>query len=168
TTTNLFYEKIEIGNLYITYTSIIGAVLLIVLLILKNNNKASLVLNITRIDKERLITILVFNFYYISMIIAFLASNQISFFVSLFLISCELLVIILSLLISFKNISYSIDKLLLKIRDILFFVLVLDLILNNVPFGAYSIPLDQLLIASYSGLIGFIVYKLFIALKPEL
>ena len=61
TTVNVFYENIQVGNIYITYTSIVAALALIALLVLRNNSKLTLSLNIARIDLARLITILTFS-----------------------------------------------------------------------------------------------------------
>ena len=168
TTVNIFYANIQVGNIYVTYTSIIAGLALIVLLILRNNSKLSLSLNIARIDMIRLITILTFNFYYISLTLAFAVVNHISFMIALFIVSCEMIIMILSFVISIKNISYSNSKLLLRFKDVFFFLMVIDLIFNNVPFSAYSIPMDQVLISIYVTFISYFVYVLFNVLKPEL
>lgn len=168
TTVNVFYENIQVGNIYVTYTSIIAALALIVLLILRNNSKLTLALNIARIDTARLITILTFNFYYISLTLAFAVVNHISFMIALIIISCEVVIMILSFLISINNISYTNSKLLLRFKDVFFFLMVIDLIFNNVPFSAYSIPMDQLLISVYVTFISYFIYVLFKVLKPEL
>lgn len=166
--TNLFTGVLNIGNYYLTYASILAAILYLILISFKNNEKLVLVLDVQRMDVQRLVTLLVYKFMYLSLIFTFIHTNQISFFIGLLIVFVEFFISTLNMIISVKNIQFTGSRFVLSMRDLVFNAMIIVLILNNLPFKLYSIPMDLILIALYTTILLYISYSLIQIIKDEL
>lgn len=166
--TSLFPGIISVGSYYISHSSILAAILFLVLMILKSNEKIALVQDVQRIDTQRLITLLVYKFTYLALIFTFIHTNQISFFIGLLIIFIEFVMSSLNMIIAVKKIQYTGSKFILSIRDYIFNILILVLILNNMPFELYSIPIDLIAISLYVTILLYITYSLIEIVRSEL
>lgn len=164
----IILDTLKIGGTYVEVTSIVAVILFIIILCLKGNERLSLLLDVKRIDMSRLFSLLVYNFFKISLILSFIFMNQISLTMGIILIYFEFILILIHMIISAKNISFVDGKNILKIREYLFNILIIDLILSNMPAELYSIPLDSIIIATFAGITIYSIYLLTEMLRPEL
>lgn len=164
----IILDTLKIGGTYVEVTSIVAVILFIIILCLKGNERLSLLLDVKRIDMSRLFSLLVYNFLKISLILSFIFMNQISLTMGIILIYFEFILILIHMIISAKNISFVDGKNILKIREYLFNILIIDLILSNMPAELYSIPLDSIIIATFAGITIYSIYLLTEMLRPEL
>lgn len=164
----IILDTLKIGGTYVEVTSIVAVILFIIILCLKGNERLSLLLDVKRIDMSRLFSLLVYNFLKISLILSFIFMNQISLTMGIILIYFEFILILIHMIISAKNISFVDGKNILKIREYLFNILIIDLILSNMPAELYSIPLDSIIIATFAGITIYSIYLLTEMLRHEL
>lgn len=164
---NVFSNTIAVGNAYITYNTILAIMLFIVLVVVKSNLKVALITNISRLSFERTMTLFVFVFFYISFLTVFIFTQQLTFIIGVALITFEIIFILTMLLVSANSLPISLSNQYMKLKEILFVVLVMDLILKNQPFELFSVPMDIILIAAYTTLSVYIVYKIIKLLKEH-
>lgn len=168
TSQSLLVEKINIGNTYLTIADLVSVVLFVIILILKNNERIFLMFDVLRMDMPRLISLCTHNFIAFSFIITFIYLSEINLFIGIILIFLEFFLLIVNILIMVKNISFTRNRDILKIKEYIFSVLILDLILNNIPFEIFAIPVDSVLIATYSVIMLYISFLAVEILRPEL
>lgn len=164
---NVFSNTIAISTDYITYNTLVATILFIILVIMKFNVKVVLITNLSRLSFERTMTLFAFVFFYISFISVFMFTGQLDFLIGLILIMCEIVLMISMLIISANISAVSLNNKFLKLKDIIFILLVLDLILKNQPFEFFAVPIDTMLIASYTTLCMYILYKIISLLKES-
>lgn len=164
---NVFSNTIAVGSAYITYNTILAIIFFIVLVVVKSNLRVALITNISRLSFERTITLFVFVFFYISFISVFIFTQQLTFIIGVALITFEIIFILSMLLISANSLPVSLNNKYVKLKEILFVVLVMDLILKNQPFELFSVPMDTILISAYTTLSAYIIYKLILILKEH-
>lgn len=165
---SFFPGVVDIGNYYVSYASIVAAILFIILIVFKTNERIILVQDTQRITFDRLITLFVYKFMYIGLIYTFISTNQIGFISGLVLIFMEFAISIMDLIITNKNVTFSGTKFVFSARDLIFNVLVLVLILNNMPFQLYAIPADLILISLYLTILVYITYSLVTIVRSEI
>lgn len=164
---NIFSNTIAISSEYITYNTLIAIILFLILVIIKTNFKVALITNISRLGFERTITLFTFMFFQISFLTVFIYTQQLDFLIGVFLITFEVIFIISMLLISANSLPISLSNKFIKLKDIVFTVMVIDLILKNQPFEFFSLPVASILIAAYTTISAYILYKLIVLLKKS-
>lgn len=157
-------NPISIGNYFITLSMLITTLLLLVILIFKNINKIYLILNIGGLDSCRVVSILVYNFYYFSLILTFLYINQLSFTTALILMTLEFVFIIFIFILRIKNAKLLLEKNIIKLREGIFFLMILGLSLKNVPFILAGVPFTDILVALYVTIMVYICWILYMQL----
>lgn len=153
---SVFSEVITIKNYYIQLTAIIASVIFIILNIVKPNTL--IMYSFNRIDSKRLMMLANYYFYILSFILIFTFSHQIHFVIALIIVMTEFIFIVLNLVLRIQNVEINVNREILRIKDLVFFLLILVLILQNMPFEIYSLPIDSIMIALYTTMNIYICY----------
>lgn len=149
---------IDIGAFSLPILSLLAGFLYIIMIFIKP--KTSVIFNFNRINLSMIFLMMGYYFFLISGIAVFIYFYEISLWLGIIMLVCEFMILLLLFACKMINTEVALLKDILKYKDAIYITMMFILILQNMPFAIYAIPVDILLSALYATYLVYVVYRL--------
>ncbi len=160
--TSLFeLGTVSILNYNLGVNNILAAGLLVFYLFIRNSKKTNMIIELQRFSKDELFYMIVYYIHNFSLIILFITIGSLNFLLGIVMVCLEL-VILLSKFYANYNQEFSRDILKYwKLKEIHLVLMFFLLILNNMPFEMYGLPIIEIVVVAYVIFQANLIYKIY-------
>ncbi len=151
---NLFNYNININN-------IVAAGLLVLYLLVKNSKKTNMIVELQRFSLDELFYMIVYYIHNFSLIILFITIGSLNFLLGMIIVSLELVIVLSKFYVNYnQEFSRGILKY-WKLKEIHLMLMFFLLILNNMPFEMYGLPIIEIVVITYIIIQANLIYKIY-------
>ncbi len=160
--TSLFeLGDINVFNYSLSINNILAAGLLIFYLFIRNNKKTNMIVELQRFSKDELFYMIVYYIHDFSLIILFISIGSLNFLLGIVIVSLELVIILSKFYVNYNQ-EFSRDILKFwRLKEIHLVIMFFLLILNNMPFEMYGLPIVEIVVITYVILQANLIYKIY-------
>lgn len=156
----------ELGSFnFFTYTisvnNIAAVLLFMIQLIIRNNKKTNIIIEIKRFSKDELFYMISYYLQIFLYFVLFVSIGSIKLLFGIVIISLELIIILSKFYVNYNQ-EFTRDILTYwRIKEIHLSILFFLLMLNNMPFEIYGLPVLEIIVITYIFMQANLIYKIY-------